>query len=102
MSNCKQKFLGLDSIDVLIKYIDSKIEENSSDIRVCTLQLFKYLKSNDDINYPSNDIFYDFDTSTISFPNNYEDSLLSSIFHLFMKNIVFKMCKQGLLWLSNG
>lgn len=75
MSNCKQKvFLGVDSIDVLIKYIDNKIEENSSDVRVCTLQLFKYFKSTDDLNLPDKDIFYDFDTATISFPSNYEDS----------------------------
>ena len=70
MSNCKNKFLGLDSIDVLMKYINMKVAENGGDARVCTIQVYKYFRNTENPNEdrPSRNIYYDFEENIIKFP----------------------------------
>lgn len=72
MSSCNtNKFLGLNSIDVLLEAFDKRIEEQYIDSRVCTLQLYNYFPAGETITLPSPNIFYDFDSNVIRFPNNY-------------------------------
>ena len=69
MSNCKNKFLGLDSIDVLMQYINTKVSEHT-DAKICTLQVYKYVLNGETPDYPSNNIYYNYDAKYISFPVN--------------------------------
>lgn len=71
MSDCKQKFLGLDSIDVLMQYINTKMSEQV-DSKVCTIQVFKYVPNDELPGAPSNNIYYDFGHKALSFPVNNE------------------------------
>ena len=73
MSSCNtNKFLGLNSIDVLLEAFDKRIEEQYIDSRVCTLQLYNYFPAGATITLPNPNIFYDFDSNVIRFPNNYD------------------------------
>ena len=69
MSNCKNKFLGLDSIDVLMQYINTKVSEHT-DAKICTLQVYKYVLNGETPDYPSNNIYYNYEAKHISFPIN--------------------------------
>lgn len=69
MSNCKNKFLGLDSIDVLMQYINTKVSEHA-DAKICTLQVYKYVLNGETPDYPSNNIYYNYEAKYISFPVN--------------------------------
>lgn len=69
MSDCKQKFLGLDSIDVLLQYINTKVSEQT-DSKVCTIQVFKYVQNGELPGTPSVNIYYDFAHKSLSFPTD--------------------------------
>ena len=69
MSDCKQKFLGLNNIGDLLEAFEKKIEYNIGDSKVFTLQLFKYVANGDNVDLPNNGIYYDFNTSSVVFPS---------------------------------
>lgn len=70
MSDCKQKFLGLNSIGDLLEAFEKKVDMTIGDSKLFTLQLFKYVKDGDNVDSPDNGIYYDFNNSSIVFPSN--------------------------------
>ena len=69
MSTCKQKFLGLDSINVLVDYINKNIEHNDINGKVCTIQLFKY-SVDKPTSKPDKNIYFDFESGTLQIPED--------------------------------
>lgn len=69
MSDCKQKFLGLNSIGDLLEAFEKKVNMTIGDSKLFTLQLFKYVADGDNVDSPNNGIYYDFNTSSVVFPS---------------------------------
>lgn len=99
MSNCKNKFLGLDSIDVLMKYINMKVAENGGDARVCTIQVYRYFRNseNPNENRPSQNIYYDFEENAIKFPI---DNVGWGTLDVVAESLAEDALSHGAIWMS--
>lgn len=94
------KFLGIDSVNVLKKYIDEQILLNESKTRVITLQIYKYVKDGEVVPHPERGSF-DPEGSKITYPEGWAslDTVLTQIGDI---TTIEAALREGSIYMSAG
>ena len=95
------KFLGLDSINVLTSYIDQAVAKKTENSLMVTIQAYKYFKFGEDIDTPNGGTF-NFNLGQIEMPGDW--SSLASVIKSFTDNgiTIEEALSEGAIYVSSA